>query len=306
MQGPSFHIYACPRSGSTLLSALLSQNDDVFVLNDALLYYQYVFSRPGRLIRKSIGRLAGNYSPVILPDPHRPVSSRKVRNYIRTLRDHYFAPWGRRENFPGTKYYYDILSGLDVSRTFKSEYVNLRDLFDDVYRELLPEHGKKKRILGYKSPVQVMLFDWLLAMYPEHKAVCLIRHPVTNIAAIYKRRRSMNEQKAADASLDFAIRRYMRHTNLILDIAISYPHSLVVRYEDILEDSDAAIRLVLDFLGTKKGGAVDKIDYYIRGDYVGHSIDPERDQKLRGLLTERQVATVERKARRVIDQFYAS
>ena len=56
----------------------------------------------------------------------------------------------------------------------------------------------------------------------------------------------------------------------------------------------------------KKVGAVDKIDYYIRGDYVGYSIDRERDQKLRGQLTERQVATVERKARRVIDQFYAS
>jgi len=306
MQGPSFHIYACPRSGSTLLSALLSQNDDVFVLNDAHLYYQYVFSQPGRLVRKSIGRLAGNYSPVILPDPHRPVSSRKVRNYIRTLRDYYFAPWAKRENFPGMKYYYETLSGLDVSRTFKSEYVSLRDLFDDVYSELLPEHGKKKRILGYKSPVQVMFFDWLLAMYPEHKAVCLIRHPVTNIAALYKRRRSKNEQKADDASLDFAIRRYMRHTNLVLDIAKSYPHSLVVRYEDILEDSDAAIRPVLDFLGTNEGGAVDKIDYYVRDSYIGQTIDPERDKRLRNLLAKEQVAIVERKSRNIIDQFYAS
>lgn len=306
MPKPNFIVYACSRSGSTLLSAILSESEDVFVLNDARMFQGYVTSRPGRMTWRALERLTGNYPSFLLPSSQGQVSRKAVTRFLTRLEEIYLSPSGIDREAEFRKYYYDRIANWNIEEKMENGRIPLIELFDLLYERLMPDEYRNRRYCGAKTPVEVRLFPWLRGVYPEHKAICIIRHPVTNVAAMYKRSMARKRIRVFESPFDVALRRYLTLTNLVAEIGKTYRNARLVKYEDLLENPDGVVQNLLEFLGADPVGEVGQFKYYIRSDYIGNTVDPERDRQLMDVLSAKETAAVRHSCQNIIGQFYSS
>lgn len=174
-----------------------------------------------------------------------------------------------------------------------------RDLLDTVLTDLVPEDQRHKRLLGEKTPIHSHMQEWLRASYPSARTVVLLRHPIANVAAIFKRRPSSNGLREA-----IGIYRSYYQVALTKLLQAEEPGVTVVRYEDLVTSPRDTLSSVTNGLGATDGPVTNTFHYYVKQSYVGDRIEPSRDQELRGLLDDGQQQQVLEECRTIVERFY--
>jgi hypothetical protein len=127
----------------------------------------------------------------------------------------------------------------------------------------------------------------------------LLRHPVTNVAAIFKRRPGRN-------GLREAIGIYRSYYEIALRGLLQgpVPGVTIVRYEDLVTTPQDTLGSLTKALGAADGPLADTFHYYVKQSYVGDRIEPSRDPELRDLLDDHQQLQVLSACEAIVDRFY--
>jgi hypothetical protein len=302
MRSPDFFVFGCERSGTTLLCALLSEHEQICVVNDSFVYNvlnNQGTARKVQLSYKALSRLTGSFSLLSraesshLPAIDRPVTAKQARQYLDSL----LARYKRRTDGNWLIQYAERLeaAGNELITSVKT----YRDLLDTVLTELVPEDQRQKKFLGEKTPIHSHMQEWLRASYPRARPVVLLRHPITNVAAIFKRRQTSNGLRE---SIDV----YRSYYEVALSGLLrgDEPSATVIRYEDLVATPQDTIGSLTKSLGATAGAISDTFHYYVKQSYVGERIEPSRDLELRNLLDDRQQQQVLDDCKEVVERFY--
>jgi hypothetical protein len=300
---PEFFVFGVKRSGTTLLSALLTEHPDVCVVNDSGIYRAFnrsVMPVRQRILSKALakgGRSSRSFARAEashLPSGSSRVTLADVDRYFMALMDRY-----RPRNSGGWMVPY--AARLDFSPMLapaREGTLSLQQMFEMAYWQLVPDDQKGKRLFGEKTPNHLYLCDWIARNNPDARMVTLVREPITNVAAIYKRDYAGNLTTAISMYLSF----YIRQFDMLYE---GHGRSLVIRYEDLIRRPEMVLTRVYRHLGVEAIPVKGDFNYGIRTSYVGGEIDTDRDRKLRELLDPRQREMVGRRCRMVYERFYS-
>lgn len=295
----SLFIFGSERGGTTLFSALLSSHPQVYVLNDSFVYLAFVeawaeakgmagaqtgsglrwklrdqlrrMPRTRACLYRLRATFAGGYKPEIpeldgLPEPSAILEPELIAAYFARLRKRYemFHPDDKANSFLR-----EYLQGLHPEKYSTGKGVKLRPLLDGVFTDLLPADQTAKPVLGEKTPRHLYCAPWLQHLYPEAKGITLLRNPLANVAGLHAR---MNKD------LSGAIAKYLSFFGAQFEFLYDESRSLLVRYEDLVYETEDCLARVADYLGL--GESFDgNMGSSTRGDYIGGAIDPERDKR---------------------------
>jgi len=172
--------------------------------------------------------------------------------------------------------------------------LSLRALLDQVYCDLLSEEQQAKPILGEKTPRHFYCAPWIQHLYPDAKLITLVRNPLANVASLHER---------MSRDLPGAIAKYRSyHAGPCTDF-YGTAHSLVVRYEDLIYETEDCLERIGEYLGlsTEFDGEVGSSS---RSGYIGEAIDPDRDRRRMAYFSAAQRQRVLAECRDIIDRHY--
>lgn len=301
-RAPDFFIFGCERSGTTLLCALLSEHREICVVNDSFVYNVLNgrgWPRRVQLAYKALSRATRSPSLLSkaesshLPPAEAHLPPRLVAEYVAALA----ARYNRRAEGNWMAQYVDRLKASGVS---EREIRTYRDLLDTVLASLIPEDQQGKRLLGEKTPIHSHMQRWLRASYPTARSVVLLRHPITNVSAIFKRR--------PEGGLDRAIRTYLSYYQGALAELLEgrAPDVTMVRYEDLVASPQNSVGSLQEWLGAGDRSVADTFHYFVKEGYVGNRVEPSRDDDLKALLHSRQQRQVLDRCASIVERFYSS
>ena len=291
---PNFFIFGCPRSGTTLLCALLSEHPEVFCLNDSFIFDTYALLK-GHKIYCNIWKQVVLFKIKPLPNKEYLVTPDEAKKYLTELRKRYNQPRPGKNKPTWLKHYSDTLDPSKILSKAYEEELTLHNLINITYSQLLPTNEYGKKMFGEKTPRHHHLFHWIQSLYPEAKIIILVRNPISNIAAIYKRNKR---------DLDKSINLYLSHYSFRVKSLYQEEKNLVIRYEDIINDLEDSLTKIYKHLNVNLKMVSCEFNYFIKQSYIGKKIDPTRDLKSRKILDENQKKIIIQKCRHIFQKFY--
>jgi hypothetical protein len=178
----------------------------------------------------------------------------------------------------------------------KAGFDTVRELLNTVFGALVPVEQRQKALIGEKTPIHSHMQGWLRESYPGARVVVLVRNPITNVAAIFKRR--------PDVGVDRAIDVYLSYYGVSLAELFSNADVVTVRYEDVVHAPKDTVARVHEWLGVEINPMPDTFHYYSKQAYIGQRIEPSRDNDLRAVLSERQQEHVVERCAPLMERFY--
>jgi len=291
-----FFIICLPRSGSTLMAALLSQNDHVVVANDIATFGDfYERFQKQSVWGKALRALDPNY---------------RLRHwyYHHAMNRHGFVRLVDRvfESFE------------NASSEFKNEYAvrfdrerilragdefgySVRTLLTAITREFARTYGSGKPIdlLGLKSAAAYRYYRPLYAMFPNAKYIFLVRHPIDRTASITHRN---------DNTLPHE-RHFAKYYGTFLEAyqeGKKLEHVMVTKYEDLIADPEREVRRVLAFLDPKIDEPKLELGstfIYVKKEEIGASINRERATGRRNILSSTDLALITTRCSHFMEEF---
>ena len=316
LQHPSFFIFGPERSGTTLLTFLLSGQPRTFVLNDSFVFDRYVEwallrehrarSGAGRLARMTIGLMPSirlrsiedlrywrrlyyaaraRYALELAQD--QVLSSAEIRGYNLTLRARYLASLDdERPSF---------LNGYVNGLPQPAEESTLQDVFSQTITSLSSLFVDSPGLtLGEKTPIHTPYAKWIMDLYPHSRAILMVRDPVANVASIFKR--YGNFRRSVEA--------YEIYAESLLTLAES-ARIMTVRHEDVITSTSTAIENILRFIDPALPFDPScPVNSYTKTEYTGKSVDPSRVGATPGTLTPKQEREVMARFSEIEHRFY--
>ncbi|MBE9127945.1 MULTISPECIES: sulfotransferase family protein [unclassified Coleofasciculus] len=292
----NFFVLGCERGGTTLLCALLSEHPEVFCLNDSFLFDIYVRQkgRKGHVGISSFWKNAFLDLSRPLPSKDYLVSLDEVEEYFSNLLERYEKPNPAQNKSTWLKVYSDTLKSSNFLNEARSSNLTLTKMFSSIYSYLIPREQQTKKIFGEKTPRHLYLSKWISTLYPKAKFIVLVRNPLTNVAALYKRRKS----------LKLSIDTYLSYYNRSFISLYEGEENLVIRYEDLVSKPQDTLLHVYEYLGANSEEVSTEFNYFIKQGYIGNTIDPERDVKLKEMLNEQEKKLIKKRCQYVFNKFY--
>jgi hypothetical protein len=113
-----------------------------------------------------------------------------------------------------------------------------------------PYWDENKQLRVEKSPANLIMGQFLQAMFPGSALIVVIRHPIAVALAMQKwNPRVVARNGRRHVTLAGLVRHWLRAHELLRSDAASLERLHVVRYEDIVDDPDRAMATVSAFLG---------------------------------------------------------
>ena len=317
LQHPSFFILGPERSGTTLLTFLLSGQPDVFVLNDSFVFDRYVEwvlvgERDVRLFKakrvsRAVAGLASSVRPSFPGDlrsmrqvyyaararyalrfvPDQVITPDEARGYYRVLRERYLGSLTRNR----ASFLNDYVEGIlepnyeGTIRDLLSRTINsISGLFLDAPRPLV----------GEKTPIHTPYAEWINRLYPTAKQILMVRDPVANVASMYRR---LGDFKRA-------VHTYDMYAESLLALG-RRDDVLVVTHEDLTSSTSSTLSKIITFLDPSLTfDETCPMNAYIKSEYTGRTVDSSRVSKAPDTLSSRQMELVSDRFREVRERFY--
>jgi len=213
-QDPIF-VVGYPRSGTTLVQALISTQDDIVSF-----YETHFFNR----VRKAVVLQDDKLVPACIDEliklvRQRVAFSTEAEAHIRKLVS---------------------TTGLSVKMFFENIVIdNLIDRID--YRQL-----KNVRWME-KTPGHIMYLEIIFRLYPAAKVICVMRDPEK---AIISRRKNFTFNNETGWPIEKHVEKWLDNILEVEKFKKTHPQSvLIVRLEDITRDTEAGMQQICQFLG---------------------------------------------------------
>lgn len=148
--------------------------------------------------------------------------------------------FGKLQPYVGFEY---ALPNEAITNGFKGSYLELcNEIYNSFQHAVLPK--KENPIIIDKNPVNTLFLEHLLSINPTAKYVLMIRDYRANILSRKESIHLLSPRVAFNAI------RWNYFTKRALQWKKKFPEQvLVVRYEDLVHESDAILKQVFDFLG---------------------------------------------------------
>jgi hypothetical protein len=143
-----------------------------------------------------------------------------------------------------------IYNGIDLvdnhNPITNEELYNLIDQSDTfaALSQSLKEHftsERKEQIWLEKTPANASSFSTFLSHFPEGKVIHITRHPLDTIASLISR----------GYDLFYATGIYLINTASAMNV-MNHERSLLVQYENLIQNSEREINRICDFLGVER------------------------------------------------------
>lgn len=300
---PDFFIVGTPRSGTTLLAAILSSHEGVYVVNDSFVFETFAnqrFMELGGLHRLeykiarristfiklagmlSLDRVQGIIASILerqaslqrslcsrLPRRDSPVSLEQARSLLCGLLRRYSLPFDDSEVGSWIHAYLDRFGTGGLAAVARGEHLCCSHFLGQMVESLAPRPRSEYVALGEKTPVQTRLKPWMASLYPEAKFVYLVRNPFSSISALKVRRGNISDATSG----------YLELFDSSGGLKWLEPSDFVVRYEDVIYQPERTLPTLYDYLGIAVSDTVPSLDYKIKASYVGGQIDLDRDRR---------------------------
>lgn len=205
-------LVGCPRSGTTLLQSLLAAHSQIAGFPESHLFFYLVPETPNR-------RFLG-------------IASRRVKSRLQQF-------LGTELNRP------EVLSEFSPMTLFIGQYASK---FVKIMDSLTEERGKNFWL--EKTPDHVFYVEYIEKFIPGVRFIHIIRNGEDVVASMYELAQKYPKIWGVQSDLDACIDKWMRAvaaSNKHLD----KPNHIMVKYEDILEDSQTQLAKLCEFIGVE-------------------------------------------------------
>ena len=315
---PAFFVFGPERSGTTLLTFLLSGQPTLFVLNDSFVFDRYVEwtllrAAPGDLPKlRRLSRLATGLAPSLrlrdlggLRDWRRPYHAARGRHALRLDAEEVVSPAEIRGYHDLLKARY-LLSLAHQRSSFLNEYVNglpqppengctRKDLLSHTIASVSGLFvDPADSMLGEKTPIHTAYAEWILRLYPHAKALAMVRHPVANVASIFKRY----------GDFERSVEAYSVYAAALVELSES-SRVMTVRHEDLVSSTSRTVEAILRFLDPALPfDAACPVNSYTKSEYTGGAVDVSRLETASDALSPRQQREIRARFSEVERRFY--
>lgn len=287
-----FFIFGVPRSGTTLLSNLLSQHPSVHVLIDSMMFQKT--KRAYEMFEKQC------FVDRRLPDVDEELTYVQAKYVISIvmfwlLEIQYDMPF--RDDVYGSwlPVYQQRIDPYPLLSEAREKPLTLRRIMDQIYFQFIGEIEGPVTCFGEKTPSNSLFCDWVMAAYPDAKVLLNMRNPLKNVASIFNR--------SVEHDLGLAIDLYMRFYEC-LERIMEMEQVRILRHEDLLGDLDGTGKALFSFLGVEPVGFQTEFKPVLRQDYVGTAVTKDKDKKLGEVFNEQQNDIIRTRCERVFRRYY--
>ncbi len=142
-----------------------------------------------------------------------------------------------------------------VERLTDGQREAMRKAYQSELRRHLPQ-GERSVVID-KLPLNIVYVPEILAMYPDARFILVLRHPLDCVLSNFKQLFKMNEAMYLMTSLQSACDLYDAAMRVFFASAQRYGFSWhSIRYEDLIADTEAQARALIEFLGLDWNDAV--------------------------------------------------
>lgn len=307
-QNPHFFISGPERGGTTVLGSLVSQHPDIFVVLSSILITRFhnLFSelknamQHSSIVQKICKDLPMTDAASLVQD-ERPVHPMLLNWYLNIVYRNYTMPARAFDSNKDPLYtlrHAEILDLGKVSVKAKEEQLNWRGVISLLLNELVPdEYLDTYKALGEQTPDNAVHNRIICGAFPEAKFLFIFRNPFSNVASIYRRRKS--------EGLDKAIKVYLLPFICIKqNLEAMAPRTLFIRLEDVLSNRNIALKQIFSFLNVENIPISEGHHSYLTPKYVGTQLESRRHQESQQALSSGQRDEVKEKCASVLQDFY--
>lgn len=179
------------------------------------------------------------------------------------------------------------------------------DVFTAIIRQLAhTTEGAVPTIYGEKTPGHMRFVENLDLCYPDSPFIFVVRHPIANIASYYKRNNA-GLYIAKKGDVHQAIRTYQHFMDPFIKFYRDHRERvLVLRFEDLVADTQAGMDRVFDHLGVDRMPIPARFASGRKGAYVGNTVDQDRAAGAYAVLSPGEQDIVKRSLDYVFNEFY--
>ncbi|ALP52646.1 hypothetical protein Tel_05510 [Candidatus Tenderia electrophaga] len=324
-----FFIFGPQKSGSSLLTTLLEQHPAVGIATDTVIFNQFFLwltqhkgvdqqfhprqDAPekyvdGTALRKDLFRLPCGYNELkwYLSDLYQryfTTSTERLKMLLEIQGQTADTEFLRAEELMPYEHglHLDPLPLLDMAR----EGCLWTDVMYAIIRQLA--HNKPQddtAVYGEKTPGHMHFAEHLRASFPDGQFIFIIRDPIANVASLYKRNNA-GYLIGQTNNINRAIAIYKDSIDPFIEF---YRHNreqvLVLRFEDLIKDTQASMGRVFKHLGVEPITIQQQFSSGSKGAYVGNKVDKDRASGAYAMLSEADRHQVMRCLDYVFAEFY--
>lgn len=307
---PDFFVFGPPRSGTSLLTVLLSQHEDIAIAQDTSVFSEFKnallafeafnsnnfkgFDEPSRSKLSPGGIEYVKNHPFSLRNPNEALL---LMFYFKYLLRFYALDTVKYDPRKDRGTGFDYLEAIDFNELYRQLLsdppVKMVSVFNQIIHQIIEGSGQTGKCLGEKTPSHIFISDLIADLYPDAKLVTIVRNPLTYIGS---RRQRLREEPIAG---------HCSFLNSAIDCILDAPErNIIVRYEDLLSRPSEECQRIHRHLGLREIPVPEKLDPGVYPKYVGSNIDLERDKKNLEQIKPDEKQVILRECRGIFQRFY--
>ncbi|MEY8213845.1 MAG: sulfotransferase, partial [Colwellia sp.] len=305
---PDFFISGPPRSGTSLLTVLLSNHPSVSIAQDTSIFSE--FKKSAIWLEKITQRkFEGNLNfedelfelDKLTSLMHRPYNENKGQAnllfnlfYTCFIRFHavdFFIPDPRKDRGTGLNYLNDI-DFVYILKEIKEKNLPIKSLLNYIVNSIIKVENNDINLRGEKTPSHMLHSLLLRETYPDSKFINIIRNPLGYTGSRHQR-------------FDIPIKQHCNYYRKNIKHMITNDgKTITIRYEDLIHKPSITLKEIYNFLEIKNIELTDNLEPGSYPKYVGKKIDKNRDNNNISYLTSQMKAEVKEHLKDIFELYY--
>ncbi|MFT5294052.1 MAG: hypothetical protein ACI9YH_000058 [Colwellia sp.] len=327
---PPFFIFGAQKSGTTLLTTLLTQNEGIRIATDSVfinIFISWIFDKAVELsingnpdniyvhggniridvldqtpsyddVKWLVSQMYHRYFTTSTQRLQKLISMNKDINRESFIRSEELIPFEHGQTLDPCELFFLAKSGTKWSDIFNNVIMQIGDKASN------NEAINQNIIYGEKTPGHIRYTSFINKAYPDAKFIFLLRNPIANIASYYKRDNSGFGVGHKHNFLE-ALKTFESYIIPFINHYKEQPERFhIIKYEDLVANPSETIEKVSHILGKTYKPINRTLSPTVKQSYVGNHIDLERASSAYNILSIEQEAIIKERFGYIFSTFY--